>query len=471
VRSDRWDRLAEELARVREFGDADREVQLQELESRDSELATEVRRLLASRALANDFLDPPGRREMEEPLRLLSLDFRGLKIGEFELVREIGRGAAGVVYLGEQPALKRKVAIKILVPQLTNAPRAQERFEREALAASRLRHPSIVSILAFGEVKGLLYLAMEYVEGRSLHQHIEELRIARENRGPTAMGALDLSAPAAAALLVAKLADALRYCHGEGVLHRDIKPHNILIDAQGQPRIVDFGLAKDVRLEGITEAGLVSGTLHYMSPEQAQARSNELDARTDVYSLGVVLYELLTLRRPLDAPTDSELLRKVLTTRPIPPHHIDERIPKALSAICMRALRKSPEGRYEDAGEFARDLRAYLAGHKLAIGARIWIEDAYRHVFIKRPWLAVTGLVVSVGLMIAVAPQALPSSAVRAGESDMRAKDRVPTYSDQFAPKPGETPEQEKYRLQALRSVLKYKQSQLPSTDPSLPGR
>jgi serine/threonine protein kinase len=358
--------------------------------------------MLASKALSNDFLDPPGKGDMEEPLRLLSLDFRGLKLGEFELVREIGRGAAGVVYLGEQPALKRKVAIKILVPQLTNAPRVQERFEREALAASRLRHPSIVSVLAFGEVKGLFYIAMEYVEGRSLHQHIEELRIARKSRKPASDGTLDVSTPEVAADLALKLAEALQYCHGEGVLHRDIKPHNILIDTQGLPRIVDFGLAKDVRLEGITEAGLVSGTLNYMSPEQAQARSNELDARTDVYSLGAVLYEMLTLRQPLEARTDSELLRKVLGTRPIPPHHVDERIPKALSAICMRALRKSPEGRYEDAGEFAQDLRAFLAGHKLTVGARIWVEDAYRYVFVKRPWIAVTGVVGGFLLVLAL---------------------------------------------------------------------
>ena len=406
MNSARWPEVADELARARELPDAEREAHLDALEARDGELAAEVRRLLGSRALASDFLDPPQTAETDEPLRLLSLDFRGLKLGEFELQKEIGRGASGVVYLGQQPALKRKVAVKILVPQLSNVPRVQERFEREALAASRLRHPSVVSVLAFGEHKGLFYLAMEYVEGRSLQQNIEALRSARAARKPAPAGTLEVSEPRIAAQLACKLADALSYCHAQGVLHRDIKPHNILLDEHGEPRIVDFGLAKDTRLEGITEAGLVSGTLHYMSPEQAQARSRELDARTDVYSLGVVLYEMLTLRRPLDARSDSELLRKVLATRPVPPHHVDERIPKALSVICMRALRKAPEGRYEDAAEFAQDLRTFLAGRPIALGARLRFEDAYRYVFLKRPWIAVAGLALVSGTAFVLAPNA-----------------------------------------------------------------
>ena len=458
--SERWDDVADDLARARELGDAERETYLRELELRDGELAAEVRRLLASRGLASDFLDPPAKADREEPLRLLSLDFRGLRLGEFELVKEIGRGAAGVVYLGQQPALKRRVAIKILVPQLTNVPRVKERFEREALAASRLRHPSIVSVLAFGEIKGLLYLAMEYVEGRSLQQHIEALRIARRNRKPAPEGTLDVSTPRVAAELVAQLADALQYCHGEGVLHRDIKPHNILIDADGLPRIVDFGLAKDVRLEGITEAGLVSGTLHYMSPEQAQARSSALDARTDIYSLGVVLYEMLTLRRPLDARTDSDLLRKVLGTRPVPPHHLDESIPKALSVICMHALRKAPEGRFEDAGEFAKELRAFLAGSRIAVGARIWVEDAYRYVFLKRPWIGVTCLVILFGTGLVLAPKARSLSEVQAAGVPDDAAIHRPAERD--APLPGETMEAARARRHGDAVVRKALLDQLP---------
>jgi serine/threonine-protein kinase len=391
--SDRWNEVAVALAHARELAGPERESYFHELGERDSALATEVRRLLASRALGGEFLEPPAKLDAKEPLRRLSLELQGLKLGEFELTREIGRGSAGVVYLGRQPALNRKVAVKILVPQLSNVPRVKERFLREALAASRLRHPAIVSVLAFGEHLGLLYLVMEYVGGRTLQQHIEALRLARKTRNTPTGAGIVVSEPRTAALLAAKLADALSYCHSQGVLHRDIKPHNILIDEHGEPRIVDFGLAKDASLEGITEAGMVAGTLHYMSPEQAQARADEIDARADIYSLGVVLYEMLTLRRPLEARTESKLLRKVLGTRPIPPHHVDEGIPKTISAICMRALRKSPAGRHEDVAELAQELRAFLAGQRIAVGARMWFEDAYHYVFIKRPWIAVTGLV------------------------------------------------------------------------------
>jgi serine/threonine protein kinase len=176
-----------------------------------------------------------------------------------------------------------------------------------------------------------------------------------------------------------------------------------------------------VRIEGITEAGQVSGTLHYMSPEQAQARSNELDARTDIYSLGVVLYEMLTLRRPLDARSDSELLRKVLGTRPVPAHHVDERIPKALAVICMHALRKSPEGRYENGEEFAQDLRTFLAGRPIAVGARLRFEDFYRYVFLKRPWIAVAGLAIVSGTAFVLAPHAFTPQSTRALQTAARA--------------------------------------------------
>jgi serine/threonine protein kinase len=248
------------------------------------------------------------------------------------------------------------------------------------------------------------------------------------------------------------------------VLHRDIKPHNILIDQDCRPRIVDFGLAKDVRIEGITEAGQVSGTLHYMSPEQAQARTDELDARTDVYSLGVVLYEMLTLRRPFEATTDSELVRKVLNSRPRPPHHLDERIPKALSAICMRALQKSREGRYEDADEFLQDLRTFLAGRSIALGARLRFEDAYRYVFVKRPWIGVVGLVLVFGTAMVLAPKALTTVEAHAANPIEPLKDPSQRLSALFAPQPGETPAQEEARIRAMLEVAQKIRDHTPDT-------
>jgi len=461
LNSERWKEIVESLAKARELADGERESYFSELESRSPTVAAKVRDMLASGAHGSEFLEPPRHGATEAPMRLLTLDFRGMKLGEFELVREIGRGASGLVYLAEQPSLKRQVAIKILVPQLSNVPRVQERFEREALAASRLRHPSIVGVLAFGERNGLLYLAMEYVEGRSIHQHLEALRVARKQQRPPGKGTLDVSKPEVAVELTAQIAEALRYCHGKGVLHRDIKPQNILIDTNGKPRIVDFGLAKDVRAEGLTEAGLVSGTLHYMSPEQALARTNELDARTDLYSLGVVLYEMLTLRRPFEARTDADLVHKVLNSRPIPPHHLDERIPKPLSAICMRALRKSPEGRYEDAGEFIDDLRGFLAGQRIALGVRLRFEDTYRFVFIKRPWLGAAALICLAGTILVIAPKA---HSTFARETDADSSAPAQKHGVEGFPDRAKTPE-ERRNLRKAQADIDYNMELLRAKD------
>jgi serine/threonine protein kinase len=446
-----WSELAAQFASCSELPEAEREDFLQQLEARNAHLAAELRGLLASRTRTNDFLEPPSGAQVEEPLRMLSFDFRGLKLGEFELVKEIGRGASGVVYAGTQRSLGRKVAIKILAPHLVGSASARERFQREARAASGLRHPAIVNVFSYGEQQGAVYLVLEYVDGRTLHQYLEALRVARTG-GTAPDEHEDVSRPAVAASIVLKLAEGLEYCHSQGVLHRDIKPQNILLEQDLAPRIVDFGLAKDLRLDGITDAGLVSGTLHYMSPEQAQARSGELDARTDIYSLGVVLYEMLTLRRPFEGAPTAQLVDKVLHERPVPPHHIEPGLPKALSAICLRALEKAAGDRYESAAEMAQDLRAFLRGNRVAIGARLRFEDFYRYVFIKRPWIAVTGLVVFFGLIIVIAPKALTSTGARAADSSSEENIHRPTERD--APRPGETMEQAlERRAQTQRAI------------------
>ncbi len=292
----------------------------------------------------------------------------GQVLGEFRLLSEIGRGAMGVVYLARQQSLHRVVALKVLYPHLSGLERSVERFRRESKSAARLRHPAICPVYSVGEERGLYYFAMEYVDGRSLAAEIEALRRRRSERrapAPDERVATDptRSFEAQVAELVANVAEALHYAHGEGVIHRDVKPHNILIGRDGRPFLVDFGLAKDRDDPSISRSGEVAGTPYYMSPEQAEGRRREVDARTDVFSLGVVLYELLTLRRPFSARSSQQLMLQIATVLPEPPRRLNPDVPRDLEVVCLHALEKSPQARYASAGEFAADLRRFL-GHQ-----------------------------------------------------------------------------------------------------------
>lgn len=401
----RWREISEAFSRARDLEDPQRESFLSELEAADPELAIEVRRLLSSHALASDFLEPPSESQISQPVHWLSMDFRGMQLGDFELLREIGRGATGVVYLGRQLSLDRRVAIKLLLPQLSGPGVSRERFEREARAASRLRHPSIVSVLAYGEQNGARYMVMEYVQGQSLHEHLLALRAAAAG-GPRP--AVDVSEPVRAAGIVKQIAEALQHCHRQRLLHRDIKPQNVLLDRELQPRIVDFGLAKDLRDEQLTDAGQMSGTLHYMSPEQALARSSELDARTDVYSLGVVLHELLTLRRPLENIEPSELLHQLTHAEPRPFEMLEQGLPKDLVAVCMKALALRPEERYESAGEMAADLGRWLDGESVRARRVTALRRTWRAIVVNRYRIAALLLATLFAIYVVDLPKSLP---------------------------------------------------------------
>jgi tRNA A-37 threonylcarbamoyl transferase component Bud32 len=269
------------------------------------------------------------------------------RIGKYEIIRELGRGAMGIVYEGRDPMIGRKVAIKTIRFDVLTRPEeqdeAQQRFIREARSAGILSHPSIVTIYDAGEDAGLTYIAMEYVEGGSL----EALIAARTK----------LSLDEVTSLL-AQVGDALDYAHREGIVHRDIKPGNILIDREGRPRIVDFGIAK-IASSNLTQTNMVMGTPFYMAPEQIAGR--KVDSRADIFSLGTVLYELLTFAKPFGGDTVTTVIYKIMNEQPPPPRTYDASLPPGLDYVVKKALAKDPARRYQSCRDLAADLRNHDA--------------------------------------------------------------------------------------------------------------
>jgi serine/threonine protein kinase len=463
VNREHWQTIKNAFSRAQELPPPQQEAFLESLASRSPELVEEVRRLLRSEADARDFLEPPEPDKLERPLRLLSFDFTGYCLGEFELVRVIGRGASGVVYLGRQASLGRDVAIKILSPHLCHSPERRERFRREALAASKIRHPNVVSVLSFGEQDGANYIVMELVRGQSLHDEIERALALRDGEAADAGGRLAVTDPLVAARIIEGVALGLGACHCAGVIHRDIKPQNILIDEQGIPRIVDFGLAKDEELEGLSDTGSLSGTPHYMSPEQASASGRGVDCRTDVYSAGAVLYEMLCLRRPFEAAGTPDVLQRILHDKPIPVHHVRPEVPRSLAGICMKALNKRPDQRYASADGLAHDLHEFLEGHVAVPNLRWMIEDRASAVVRKHPWLPAVGAIAAVGVLIAITPRA--SVSVEARSADGITSDL--SSSDTPDRRPHPIDEQER-RAQEGQQRIHYLESLFPDKPPHI---
>jgi tetratricopeptide (TPR) repeat protein len=282
------------------------------------------------------------------------------QLGDFELLREIGRGGMGVVYEARQISLKRHVALKVLPPGLGLTDQAVQRFEREAQAAGKLHHTNIVPVHATGEDRGCHYYAMELVQGQSLAQVLNDLRGEQPNLGLSDTDTGGREWFDTVARLMADVGDALHYAHGQGVIHRDVKPANLLLSDDGRLCLGDFGLARVAQEPGMTVSGSFLGTPAYMSPEQVAAGRAQLDHRTDVYSLGAVLYEMLTLQRPFQGDSREQILTGILSKDPRPPRRVNPRVPVDLETICLKAMEKDPDRRYATAGEMAADLRQFL---------------------------------------------------------------------------------------------------------------
>jgi serine/threonine-protein kinase len=264
--------------------------------------------------------------------------------GRYQILRKLGAGGMANVYLAEDQELGRRVAIKILNDRHANDEQFVERFRREAKNAAALSHPNIVSIYDRGEAEGTYYIAMEYLDGRSL----KELILSRGD------------APIAVVVEYARqILSALRFAHRHGIVHRDIKPHNVLVDGEGRVKVTDFGIAR-AGTSQMTEAGSIVGTAQYLSPEQA--RGADVDQRSDLYSLGVLMYEMLTGEVPFSGDTPVEIAMKHLSQTPVPPSTKRHDVPRELDMVVMRALAKDPDDRYQSADEMEADLDRVARG-------------------------------------------------------------------------------------------------------------
>jgi serine/threonine protein kinase len=265
------------------------------------------------------------------------------KLGRYQIVRELGRGAMGVVYEATDPQIGRAVALKtVRLDALSiNAEELAQRFKNEARAAGRLNHPNIVTIYDAGEEDGVLYIAMELLEGHTLHALLAERRLPVER-------AIDIGR---------QICAGLQFAHSKGIIHRDIKPGNVIVASQGFVKITDFGIARSG--ETMTLTGQVLGTPHYMSPEQVLGK--DLDPRSDLFSVGVILYEMLTGERPFEGQSMTTVMYKIVHETPVPPRAIDTAIHPGLSAVIEKALAKSPEVRYPNGVELAAALENYRA--------------------------------------------------------------------------------------------------------------
>jgi serine/threonine protein kinase/WD40 repeat protein/Flp pilus assembly protein TadD len=378
------------------------------------------------------------------------------RLGDYRILREVGRGGMGVVYEAEQISLGRRVALKVLPSQALLSPTHLERFRREARAAAKLHHTNIVPVYGVGEADGVHFYAMQFIRGEGLDRVLNDLRRLRHEPAALSQGSVaaglhtgQLTAPAAAgpatpdaterpaepvpaasstslsggpahaefhrgaARIALQVAEALAYAHKQGVLHRDVKPSNLLLDTQGAVWVTDFGLAKAEGADELTHTGDVVGTVRFMAPERFEGRSLP---QSDVYALGLTLYEVLTLRPAFDDVNRAKLIERVLHESPVPPRTIDAHVPRDLETVVLKCLAKDPHERYSTAEALAEDLRRFLADRPIKARRAGNAERFWR--WCRRNPSVATLSAVALALLIAVAAVASISAVSLKGERD-----------------------------------------------------
>jgi serine/threonine protein kinase/Flp pilus assembly protein TadD len=381
----REERLQDLIAAYLERLEAGQAEGREELLARHPEFAAELAEFFAAGDRLDDLVVPLRRAAEGESAADWLPHGRGAGVlGDFRILQEVGRGGMGVVYEAEQISLGRRVALKVLPLAATMDPRHLQRFHNEARAAASLHHEHIVPVYAVGSERAVHYYAMQFIDGWTLAQFLVRRRQSAEAPRPdgAATGKPPAAAPAAntspqacattvpsspdaayfrqAARWGVQAAEALEHAHQLGIVHRDIKPANLMLDGQGKLWVTDFGLARVGADSGLTLTGDLPGTLRYMSPQQALAKRLVIDHRTDLYSLGVTLYELLTGQPAVGGSTREEILRQIVFAEPRRPRHCNKAIPPDLETITLKAMAQEPEGRYATAQELADDLRHYL---------------------------------------------------------------------------------------------------------------
>jgi len=372
--ANRWKKIKEVYDRALDLRDEERAGFLAEACGDDDDLRREVQSLLAAHADAGTFLESPAveaaaREIVADELTSPAPQLIGRELANYRIVSLLGRGGMGEVYLAEDKRLHRKVALKLLPAQFTNAAERVRRFEREARAASATNHPNILTIYEIGHAEGLQFIATEFVDGVTLRQSMQ-------NDGMSIAESISVAVQSSSALSAA---------HEAGIIHRDIKPENIMVRPDGLVKVLDFGLAKlaerpaatpevDSRTQTSarlsTEPGVVMGTVSYMSPEQA--RGQEVDHRTDIFSLGVILFEMIARRRPFEGETPSDVSAALLTASPPKLRSLASKAPEELERITKKCLAKGCNERYQTARELLIELSRLGEEVKSGASGRTW---------------------------------------------------------------------------------------------------